>query len=287
MNENIKRGLVLEGGAMRGLFSVGVMDVMMENGLKPDGIVGVSAGAAFGCNYKSHQPGRALRYNQRFARDKRYCSLRSLLTTGNIFNAEFAYHTVPTQYDIFAGHTFASNDMEYYVVCTDVETGAPVYHQCTDGGEDFFEWVRASASMPLVSRVVELDGKRLLDGGVSDSVPLRFFEGKRYNRNVVVLTQPLGYRKSPSTLASALYKIFLRKYPRLVDALNERWQMYNAQLEYVAEAEARDECVVIRPAEALPIGHISHDADEMQVVYDLGRKAGEEKLAAMKQIWAQ
>ena len=123
----MKKGLVLEGGALRGLFSAGVMDVMMEHGIRFDGIIGVSAGAAFGCNYKSHQAGRAIRYNKRFAREWRYCSVRSLLQTGDLFGAEFAYHIVPTQYDVFDNATFERDPTEYYVVCSDVVTGNPVY----------------------------------------------------------------------------------------------------------------------------------------------------------------
>ncbi|MBR7031101.1 MAG: patatin-like phospholipase family protein, partial [Prevotella sp.] len=119
----MKRGLVLEGGAMRGLFTAGILDVMMEAGIEPDGLIGVSAGAAFGCNYKSRQPGRALRYNKRFARDKRYCSWQSWWKTGDLYNAEFGYHIIPTQYDIFDDKAFEENPMEFYAVCTDVETG--------------------------------------------------------------------------------------------------------------------------------------------------------------------
>ena len=264
----MKKGLVLEGGALRGLFSAGVMDVMMDHGITYDGIVGVSAGAAFGCNYISNQKGRALRYNKLMAKEWRYCSIRSWLTTGDLFGAEFAYHVVPTT-------------TEFYVVCTDVETGKAVYHRCDKGGHKFFDWVRASASMPMVSRVVELDGYKLLDGGVADSIPLKFFEREGYGRNVVVLTQPAGYRKKPNRLMPLL-RVNLRRYPNMVRALAERHIMYNAQLDEVAQSEAAGTAYVIRPDAPLPIGHTSHDPKEMQTVYDEGRRKGESVIEEIK-----
>lgn len=278
----MKTGLVLEGGAMRGLFSVGVMDVLMEAGVEFDGIVGVSAGAAFGCNYKSRQAGRALRYNQRFARDRRFCSLWSLLTTGDLFNAKFAYHVVPNKYDIFDNEAFEKNPTAFYVVCTDLNTGEAVYKQLTKGGDEAYDWIRASASMPLCSRPVELGGHVLLDGGIADSIPLKFFQEAGYERNVVVLTQPEGYVKRPNKFVPAMRLSGLRKYPRFIEAAARRHEMYNAQTEYVREAELQGHTIVIRPESALPIGHISHDPAEMQRVYDMGRAVAERRIKEIK-----
>lgn len=271
----MKTGLVLEGGAMRGLFSAGVIDVMMEHGVEVDGIIGVSAGAAFGCNYKSRQAGRAIRYNMRFCKDKRYAGLHSLITTGDLFNAEFAYHVVPTEYDVFDGKTFEENKTEFVVVCTDIEKGLPVYHRIDRFDYDALEWIRASASMPMASNVVELEGMKLLDGGVTDSIPLRESERRGYKRNIVILTQPEGYRKEKLKLMP-LAKLWLRRYPELVKAMAERHIMYNNQLDYVAEREKEGTAIVVRPDEKLPIGHTSHDADEMYRVYMIGRRKGEE-----------
>lgn len=271
----MKTGLVLEGGAMRGLFSAGVIDVMMEHGVEVDGIIGVSAGAAFGCNYKSRQAGRAIRYNMRFCKDKRYAGLHSLITTGDLFNAEFAYHVVPTEYDVFDGKTFEENKAEFVVVCTDIEKGLPVYHRIDRFDYDALEWIRASASMPMASNVVELEGMKLLDGGVTDSIPLRESERRGYKRNIVILTQPEGYRKEKLKLMP-LAKLWLRRYPELVKAMAERHIMYNNQLDYVAEREKEGTAIVVRPDEKLPIGHTSHNADEMHRVYMIGRRKGEE-----------
>ena len=269
----MKKGLVLEGGAMRGLFTAGIIDVMMEAGVEPDGLIGVSAGAAFGCNYKSRQPGRAIRYNTRFAKDKRYSGLKSLLTTGDYFNAQFGYHIVPYQYDIFDVETFEQNPMEFIVVCTDVLTGQAVYHKMERVDFDELEWLRASASMPLASKVVEVAGRKLLDGGVADSIPLEYFESIGYDRNVVILTQPEGYTKQRTKLMP-LMRIGLRHYPEMVQAMDRRYLMYNRELEFVRQAEREGRCLVIRPDEKLPIGHISHDPEEMKRVYQIGREMG-------------
>lgn len=209
-----KKGLVLEGGALRGLFTAGVMDVMMENGIEFDGLIGVSAGAAFGCNYKSRQPGRVIRYNKRYAHDWRYCSVKSLLKTGDLFGAKFAYHTLPDKLDKFDVATFDRHPMEFYAVCTDVTTGEPVYQRLMHHGYAMNEWIRASASMPLASKVVAVEGHQLLDGGIADSIPLRFFEQQGYDKNVVVLTQPKGYVKKPNPLMP-LIRLQLHRYPQV------------------------------------------------------------------------
>ena len=280
----MKKGLVLEGGAMRGLFTAGIIDVMMEAGVEPDGLIGVSAGAAFGCNYKSRQPGRAIRYNTRFAKDSRYSGLRSLIMSGDYFNAEFGYHIVPKKHDIFDVEAFEQNPMAFIVVSTDVLTGEAVYHKMERVDFDELEWLRSSASMPLASKVVEVGGRKLLDGGVADSIPLEYFESIGYERNVVILTQPAGFVKEHNKLMP-LMRIALRKYPNMIKAMDQRHIMYNHQLEYVRKAEQAGRCLVIRPDDKLPIGHISHDPDEMRRVYEIGRALGEKKLKDIKAFY--
>ena len=280
----MKKGLVLEGGAMRGLFTAGIIDVMMEAGVEPDGLIGVSAGAAFGCNYKSRQPGRAIRYNTRFAKDARYSGLKSLLTTGDYFNAQFGYHIVPYQYDLFDVAAFEQNPMEFIVVCTDVLTGQAVYHKMDRVDYDELEWLRASASMPLASKVVEVAGHKLLDGGVADSIPLAYFESIGYDRNVVILTQPEGYVKHRTKLMP-LMRIGLRRYPEMIQAMDRRYLMYNRELEFVRQAEREGRCLVIRPDEKLPIGHISHDPEEMNRVYQIGREMGDRYIERIKAFY--
>ena len=280
----MKQGLVLEGGAMRGLWTAGVTDVMMEHDIWPDGLIGVSAGAAFGCNIKSRQIGRAIRYNTRFAKDARYSGLHSLLSSGDYFNAEFGYHIVPKEYDIFDTETFQQNPMQFTVVCTDVLTGKAVYHDIDHVDFDELEWLRASASMPLASKVVKVQGYQLLDGGVADSIPLEYFEQQGYTRNVVILTQPKGFVKEPNKLMPIM-RIALRKYPHMLKAMEERHLMYNRELDYVAKAEAEGRCLVIRPEGKIPIGHISHNPDKMRHVYELGRRDGEKYIERIRAFY--
>ena len=277
----MKKGLVLEGGAMRGLFTAGIIDVMMEARVEPDGLIGVSAGAAFGCNYKSRQIGRAIRYNKAFAHDKRFCSWQSLLKTGDLYNAEFGYHVIPTQYDVFDNATYDANPMAFIAVCTDVETGKPIYKSLPKVTPTTYDWIRASASMPLVSKVVELEGQKVLDGGVADSIPLAYFESIGYEKNMVILTQPDGYVKAHNKLMP-LMRIALRKYPNMIEAMDQRHIMYNQQLSYVYQAESTGRALVIRPEAPLPIGHISHDPEEMQRVYNIGRATGMKYIERIK-----
>ena len=273
----MKKGLVLEGGALRGLFTAGILDVLMENGVRFDGLVGVSAGAAFGCNYKSGQAGRVIRYNKRFAHEWRYCSWRSWIATGDLFGGEFCYHKMPDELDVFDKETFDSNPMEYYAVCTDVETGEAVYKRLMKCSPETYEYIRASASMPMVSRIVEIGGSKLLDGGVTDSIPLRFFQEQGYERNLVILTQPADYQKQHNRLMPIL-RLWLHRYPKMIEALDKRHEMCNQQLEYVREEERKGNTYVIRPPQKLVIGHISHDENEMQGVYQMGRRVGEGRL---------
>lgn len=277
----MKTGLILEGGAMRGLFTAGVMDIFMENGIEFDGAIGVSAGAAFGCNYKSRQIGRVIRYNKQFAKDPRFCSLRSLIKTGDLFGAEFCYHTIPDTIDLFDTEAYINNPMEFYVVCTDVETGEAVYINSDEAGDDSLEFFRASASMPLVSKAVEIRGKKYLDGGIADSVPIQYFESIGYDRNVIILTQPKGFVKKPSS-AVKLMKYALKEYPMVVKAMENRHNEYNETLEYIAKKEKAGEVLVIRPEAPLEIGRIEHNPEVMQRVYEQGRRVAEKHLEEVK-----
>lgn len=278
---NKKTGLVLEGGAMRGIFTAGVTDIMMENGIDFDGVIGVSAGAAFGCNYKSKQNGRAIRYNLKFCNDKRFCSVQSLIKTGDMFGAEFCYHELPSKHDIFDTKTFEENPQEFYVVCTDVITGKPVYKRLDKAEYNDLEWIRASASMPLASRIVEIDGYKLLDGGISDSIPLAYFQKIGYEKCVVILTQPKGYIKIPSKSIYAA-KLMLRKYPELIKTLENRPEVYNKQVKYIRNEEKKGNVFVIAPEEKLPVNRVEHDADKLRAVYEIGRKIGKNRLNDLK-----
>lgn len=268
-------GLVLEGGGLRDLFTAGILDVFMERNIPFDGIIGVSAGATFGCNYKSKQIGRTLRYNKNMAGNWRYCSVRSLITTGDLVGAEFAYHILPTEIDVFDNETFRNNPTAFCVVCTDAETGTPIYHNIESFDYEGLEWLRASASLPIVSRPVKVGGHTLLDGGISDSIPLRHWQAMGYERNVVILTQPRDFKKRPTKLMP-LFRLFCRKYPAIIDAMARRHEMYNAQLDFLAAEERKGNTLILAPEAPIEIGRTEMDRDKMQRVYDAGRRYGEQ-----------
>lgn len=279
----MKTGLILEGGAMRGLFTAGVIDVLMESGVKFDGLIGVSAGAAFGCNYKSNQPGRVIRYNKKYSKDPEYCSFRSLIKTGDLFGADFCYHKMPEKLDVFDVEAYNANPMDFYAVCTDVTNGEAIYHKCEKADYETLEWIRASASMPLASRVVEIGDKKLLDGGIADSIPLGYFESIGYDRNVVILTQPLDFVKKKNLLTPVM-RLLIKDYPAVARVLAQRHISYNEETRYIREKEQRGEIIVIRPPEPLKIGRVEHNPEVMQGVYDIGRKSGEEKLKEIEEF---
>ncbi len=269
---------------MRGLFTAGVIDVMMQNDVLYDGMIGVSAGAAFGCNYKSGQMGRTLRYNKKYCRDKRYCSLRSLILTGDMYGAEFCYRTIPMELDLFDDEAYKKNPMEFYLVCTDIETGKPLYRKMESLAGDNADWIRASASLPMAARIVELEGLKLLDGGITDSIPIKYFKSIGYDKNVVVLTQPRGYLKKKNKLIPVIKRKY-GKYPNLITALEKRHEMYNETLSYIQELENKGEIFVIRPEADLPVNHVSHDPQKLQQTYDMGKKTMEKNIEKLKSFF--
>ena len=266
----MKTGLIMEGGAMRGMFTAGVLDVLMENGLVTDGAIGVSAGAVFGCNYKSHQIGRVIRYNTEYCNDKRYASFKNLVKTGNLYSEQFCYHEVPEKLDPFDEAAFAASPMDFFVVCTDVKTGEPIYHKCRKGDAEDVLWMEASASMPLAAKIVKIGHYGLLDGGVADSIPVRFFECIGYKRNLIILTQPKGYTKKKNKFLPAIRAKYFR-YPAFVEAVADRHERYNETLSYISMLEQAGKDYVIRPPIPLEIGAMERDPAQLRRVYETGR----------------
>ena len=279
----MKKGLVLEGGAMRGMFTAGILDVFLENNIEFDGMIGVSAGATFGCSFKSKQHGRTIRYNKKYCNDKRYWSLRSLIKTGNLFGVDFCYRLLPEELDVFDIKAYDENPMEFYLVCTDIETGKPIYKQFDKMTEDYLEWMRASASLPLAATIVEVGGYKLLDGGISDSIPLGYFNSIGYEKNIVILTQPRDYVKEKNKAMPFIKRNF-KKYPKLIEAVADRHNMYNREREYVFQSEKEKNTLVLCPLENLPINHTEKNPDVLQKVYDMGRNAAIERLEEIKEF---
>ncbi len=277
----MKIGMILEGGAMRGLYTAGVLDVLLENNIEVDGYIGISAGAVFGCNYKSKQIERVLRYNLKYGQDPRYFGLKSLLKTGDLYGVDFCYHKIPEELDPFDNETFISNPVDFYVGITEVETGKPAYHLCKTGiGEDLL-WMQASASMPLVSNPVSIDHHLYLDGGISDPIPLKYFQSIGYEKNIVVLTQTQSYRKKPMKFSSIMKK-GLKKYPAIYNAMKERHQVYNKTLEYIEDSKKKGETFVIRPSHSLSIKRLENDPIKLNEAYYLGRNDAYKKLNELK-----
>ncbi len=256
---------------MRGMFTVGVLDRFMELGVQVDGIVGVSAGALFGVNFLSGQRGRAIRYNKRYNGDRDYLGLLPLLREGNLVSTEYAYHRVPHELDPFDDEAYRKSGIPYYAVVTDVETGEPVYMRIHSVFEQM-EVLRASASMPFVSRPVELNGRRYLDGGISDSVPFQWLAAQGYDRLIVVLTRDLSYRKKP--MSPLLIRSFYHGQPALQRRLLQRHDTYNHAIEELKHWEDDGRAIVIRPPQPLTIGRIETNPQRLQEVYEMGLAAG-------------
>lgn len=280
----MKIGIVLEGGAMRGLFTAGVLDTLLAENIRIDAAFTVSAGALFGVNFFSKQSGRVLRYNKKYLHDKRYMSLHSLLTTGNIVNRDFAFYELPFTLDPFDQETFAQSGADFWVTLTNVETGEAEYIKITDAFAQM-EALRATSAMPLVSKIVEIDGKKYLDGGIADSIPLEKCLERGYDKIIVILTRPLEYRKKPSS--TLLFKWFYRRYPKFVARWANRYADYNNTVEKIIELNEKQQIFVIRPSQELNIRRIEKDLTKIQAMYDLGVADAQSSMINLKAYLAK
>lgn len=275
----MKVGLVLEGGAMRGMYTAGVLDVFLEKCISVDAVVGVSAGALFGVNYLSRQKGRVIRYNKRFNSDKNYMGLRPLLREGNIVSTKYAYEEVPRKLDPFDDESYKKSGIPFYAVVTDIETGKPEYIQVYSAFEQM-DVLRASGSMPFVSKPVLYNNKMYLDGGISDSIPFQWLSSQGYDKLIVILTRDMEYRKKP--MSSSLIKLFYKKQPQLSEKLLKRHDVYNKSVELLKQWENEGKVFVIRPSKPIEIGRIETNPDKLQEVYDLGLKDATESLLELQ-----
>ena len=277
----MKVGLVLEGGALRGLYTAGVLDIMMENNIEVDAIIGTSAGALFGVNYFSNQKGRGLRYSLKYANDIRYISKLSLLLTGNLVNKKFAYYKMSTKLDPFDNEEFKKTSKDYFATVTNIETGLAEYIKITDPIKQM-EALRASSAMPLVTRIVKIDGKKYLDGAIADSIPINKFLAD-YDKIIVVLTQPNGYKKK-SLNEKQINKIQKRykKYPKFIKRMIDRPQEYNEMIEKINELERKNEIFVIRPSVSLNIDITKKTKEDIERVYNIGVDDASKLIPALK-----
>lgn len=265
----MKTCLVLEGGGLRGIYTAGVLDEMFKDKIKIDAIIGVSMGALIGINYKSKQPERAVRYNLRYCNDRRYMGFRSFLKTGNIANKEFAYYKIPNELDKFDYDTYKKSKMKMYVTVTNLETGEAEYIEIKDA-KDNIEYFRATSSMPGVSKIVEIDGNKYLDGGVVDSIPVKKALDLGYDRVIVVLTRPIEYRKKETEMKwlQSRYK----KYPKFMKTIAKRNKSYNEKVERIIKLEKEGKVFCIRPSKRVNIKRIEKNERIILEQYNLGKK---------------
>lgn len=275
-------GLVLEGGGIRGIYTAGVLDCFLEEGIQTDALFGVSAGIVNGINYISGQKGRSLKINTNYIKDRRYLSLYSLLTTGNIFGVDFCYHVLPNKLVPFDYQTFQNNKTKCFAVVSNLITGQAEYKLCRDMHKDL-DYVRASASLPLVSQIVSINGSFYLDGGICDSIPLTASIRHGFQKNIVVLTRPQGYQKTPSHMLPAVAHSY-RNYPKFVQAYKARHIHYNIALKSVAKQEAAGNAFVLRPSKFLKVGRLEKNPDRIRAMYRLGYQDAKKAMPQLKKF---
>ena len=267
-------GLVLEGGGLRGYYTAGVLDVFLEEGIEFPYIIGVSAGVGMGCSYVSRQKGRNLEILTKYRSDPRYLSFRSYLKTGNMFGLDFIYGTIPDELVPFDHETFNRSSGRFVTVCTDCESGNPVYYD--KEGEDILTVMKASAAIPFISRMVPYKGRKLLDGAITDAIPLAKAISEGYKKNVVILTNPAGFRKHEETQPPI--KLMYGKYPGLADALRSRVAAYNTCMDLVESEEKAGNALVLRPSMDLGVTRMEKSVEKLKALYELGCRDGKAAL---------
>lgn len=268
-------GLVLEGGGMKGVFTAGVLDFFLDKGIEFKNIYGVSAGACTMSSYVSKQRSRALETMTDYLGSKRYMGAYSLLTTGDIFGVDFSYDLVPNYLNPFDYETFKKYEGNAYAVVTNIVTGEAEYIKLKDMETDV-EYVRASSSLPLVSRNVEINGNKYLDGGMADSIPIRKSEADGNVKNIVVMTKPVGYRREKEK-ALAAFKARYIKYPKVYELMKNRHIVYNETVDYI-EMQAREKkLILLRPLDDIYIDRLEKDSDKLTALYNEGYKEAENR----------
>ena len=270
----IEAGLVVEGGGMRGVYTAGVLDYFMEKNLYFDDCYGVSAGACHISSYVSKQIGRSIKVTLDYINDKRYCSVNSLIKTGDMFGVEMLYDLIPNKLELYDYDTFNKFKGNFYSVVTNCKTGKAEYIKIKDMKKDIIA-VRASSSLPLLSRIVEINGKEYLDGGITDSIPIKKSIKDGHKKNVVILTRDKTYRKSKPKFLS-FFKLKYKKYPNLVKAIENRYKMYNETLDFLEEEKAKNEVFIIQPKLPVKISRIEKDKDKLKALYNQGYEDAKE-----------
>jgi predicted patatin/cPLA2 family phospholipase len=267
---NLTQGaLILEGGGLRGIYTSGVLRFFMDEKIFFSYVIGVSMGACNAANYVSLQPERNRIVNTRYVNDRRYISYVRLLVRGELFGMKFIFETIPQSLVPFDFKTFMANEMKCITGVTDCETGEALYYEKQDLGADYLKVLKASSSLPFIAKPVYYEGRTLMDGGLSDSVPIRKSMDDGYTKNVLVLTRPRGYRKKSPRFVR-LARLRYPRYKGLYEALANRNAKYNESMAFIDALEKRKEIFVIRPRGALKVGRAERNRDKLYAAYDQG-----------------
>lgn len=263
-----KIGLILEGGGMRGAYTAGVLDFFMDKDIEFTACYGVSAGSVHACSYLSKQRGRAIRVGVDYLDDREYASAYNLIKTGNFFGTEMCYDRIPNELNPYDYEKFNDYKGDFYAVVTNCLTGQPEYLKITDLKRQI-DYIRASCSLPLMAEMVTIGGVPYLDGGISDSIPVRRSVRDGNTKNVIILTRDVSYRKKQNELLSVI-KIKYSKYPNLVEAMTKRHKVYNMTLDYIKKQEEKGNVLVIRPSAPVKIGRLEKDKKKLSELYNQG-----------------
>ena len=280
-------GLILEGGGMKGFYTAGVLDFFLDKKIEFSSVYGVSAGACHMTSYLSKQRGRSYKVCSEYLDTKRYCGIYSLLTTGDLFHPSIAYDLVPRYLAPFDYEEYKRYPGKAYAVCTDVRTGKPVYFLIEDVDRDM-EKIRASASLPLVSRNVPIEGGLYLDGGISDAIPLRRSVEDGNRKNVVIMTKEVGYVRKPVSAATmAMVRVRYLAYPKMIELMRHRKEMYDGTLRFIEEQEREGRAFVIRPRVGSDVARIEKDEKKLRALYEQGYREAEEQYDALMKFLAE
>lgn len=283
MKKESKTALVLEGGAMRGIYTAGVLDILLKNNIKVDAVIGVSAGAIHGCSYVSEQYMRSINYYKECRSDYRFMSFKSLFKSGNIVDTDYCYHEIPDVIFPFDHDTFEKSKTKFYVTVTNIETGEPEYIYLKSLRKEYIDYLRASASMPVVSQIVEIDGKKYLDGGMSDSIPIEYFRSIGYDKCIIVKTKDKSFKKTKEKIFPIAKKMY-KDYPKFVEKLRNRHIDYNNQIDLIRELERDGKVLVIEPSRKLKISRLEKNIKNVEEAYNQGRIDASNKLKYIKKF---
>ncbi len=283
MKKENKTALILEGGAMRGIYTAGVLDVLLKNKIFVDAVIGVSAGSIHGCSYVSEQYERSISYYKKCRNDYRFLSFKSWFKSGNICDTDYCYDEVPNKIYPFDHDTFEKSKTKFYVTVTNVETGEPEYIYLKSLRGKNIDYLRASASMPVVSKIVEIDKNKYLDGGMSDSIPIEYFRSIGYDKCIIVKTKDKSYKKTKEKILPIAKKVY-KDYPKFVEKLKNRHIDYNNQISLIRKLEEEGQILVIEPSKKLKIGRLDKNMKNITDAYKQGRIDAGNKLKDIKRF---